>query len=77
LLRASLIDVGFGKLPGQLAKIASDSAARFIADRNNIVNYQFEDCMRSCLDDKIAHLLCEIVAQPDIINDLLTKKNTG
>jgi hypothetical protein len=76
-IAAKLIDVGFGKLPGELAKIASDSAARFIADRNNIVIYQFEDCMRSYLDDKIVHLLCEIVAQPDIINDLLTKKNTG
>jgi hypothetical protein len=74
---ARLIDLGFGKLPGELAKIASDSAARFIADRNNIVIYQFEDCMRSYMDDKIVHLLCDMVSQPEIINDLLADKNKG
>jgi len=70
-IAAKLIDLGFGKLPGELAKIASDSAARFIADRNNVVIYQFEDCIRSYMDDKIVHLLCEMVSQPDIINNLL------
>jgi hypothetical protein len=76
-IASKLIDLGFGKLPGALAKIASDSAARFIADRNNIVIYQFEDCMRSYMDDKIVHLLCEMVSQSDIISDLLTDNNKG
>lgn len=76
-IAAKLIDLGFGKLPGELAKIASESESRLITGRNNIVIYQFEDCMRSYMDDKITYLLCEMVSQPDIINHLLTDNNKG
>lgn len=76
-IAAKLIDIGFGKLPGELAKVASETAQQYFSDRSNIVIYQFEDCMRSYLDDKILHLMCEIVAQPDIVSDLLRNTRKG
>lgn len=39
----NLVDAGFGKLPGSLAKFAADLANRFMEGRKNVVVYQFGD----------------------------------
>jgi len=50
-----IIDVTFGKLPGTLAQVAGDLAAKFFESRRNIVIYQFKDWANEYSDASISH----------------------
>ena len=52
-----VVDAAFGKLPGILAQLAGDLAAKYLDSKRNIVIYQFNDWANEYANDQLAYHL--------------------